>query len=436
MLGDFLGTNNINFLQILIVGIGYLMPIPLAYIAVQLWHHYRQEDFISGIKWTLLEIQVPRDVIKSPLAMELIFSNAMYHRSGKGFWEQFVMGAPWLWFSLEIASIDGRVRFFIRTPSRIRGLVETQIYAQYPQAKVVEAEDYTMNVPQYSKDGDYDTWGCEFNKLKEDFLPIKTYRGFGDDMKTGVKEEFRIDPITPIIEFLGSIPNGQQVWIQILARQNIITYHSHKTGKHIGFYDAAQEFLSGLLQPYSRFQKNDNSPADALTYAQQVGMPETLKPIVTAVNDQLNKLHFDCGIRVVTISDKKKVSFDEFMNLRRNARLIWRQYAQPNINELNRINSTQFDAPWSDPTGLALHKMKKRMIDFYRMRTFFHPPLQYAFQYPFPIKIFFPPNVPKLFVLSSEELATLYHFPGMVSETPSFKRIESKIAKPPSNLPI
>ena len=38
--------------------------------------------------------------------------------------------------------------------------------------------------------------------------------------------------------------------------------------------------------------------------------------------------------------------------------------------------------------------------------------------------------------LNAIELATIFHFPGMVSETPSFKRLESKIAKPPSNLPI
>jgi hypothetical protein len=101
-----------------------------------------------------------------------------------------------------------------------------------------------------------------------------------------------------------------------------------------------------------------------------------------------------------------------------------------------RVNSTQFDAPWSDPTGLALTKIKKRMLNWYRMRTFFHPPIQYAYNYPAILSAFFPSHKPNIFVLSSEELATIFHFPGMVSETPSFKRIESKIAKPPSNLPI
>ena len=79
--------------------------------------------------------------------------------------------------------------------------------------------------------------------------------------------------------------------------------------------------------------------------------------------------------------------------------------------------------------------MKKRMLDWYRLRIFYNVPVQYNLNYPALIKNFFPSGKPQIFVVSSEELATLFHFPGMVSETPTFKRIESRIAKPPSNLP-
>jgi hypothetical protein len=426
-------TYNLDPLHTVLIVVGFLLPIPLSGAALTLWHHYRQDQFILGIKWTLLEIQVPRDVIKSPAAMELIFSNALYHQSGKGFYEQYIVGAPWLWFSLEIASIDGQVHFYIRTPTRLRNIVETQIYAQYPQAKVVEVEDYALAVPQYKKDGDWSVWGAEFKKEKADFLPIKTYRGFGDDLKTGVKEEFKIDPITPTIEYLGSLPKGQQLWMQIIVRWNKTTYHSHHTGGHLKFPDAAQEFMLHLLQPFSRAQKDEEHSGQ---FGVDVRAPATITPVIKAITDQVNQIHFDCGIRIVTLSDNRLCTNDQFMNLRRDARLLFRQYAQPGINEMARINSTQFDAPWSDPTGLALTKMKKRMLDWYRMRIMFHPPIQYSFKYPGLIANFFPSGAPKPFVFSAEELATLYHFPGLVSGTPSFKRIESKIAKPPADLPI
>jgi len=274
-------------------------------------------------------------------------------------------------------------------------------------------------------------WGCEFKKAKEDFFPIKTYKGFGDDMKTGIKEEFKIDPITPMIEYLGSIPRGQQVWIQTIIRWNVTKYHSHKTGKHVEFNEAAIEFLDKMLLPYTRLQESAGGGL-----APQVFLPDYLKPTVEAMAKGMGLVHFDCGIRLIALSDNRLCTEDQFQNLRREVRLLFRQYAAPSINELERVNSTQFDAPWSDPTGLALTKIKKRMLDWYRMRVFFHPPIQYAMNYPKVLAAFFPSHKANIFVVSTEELATLFHFPGMVSETPSFKRIESKIAKPPSNLPI
>jgi hypothetical protein len=385
-----------------------------------------------GIKWVLLEIQVPREVIKTPAAMELIFSNAFYHKSKKGFWEEYMIGAPWLWFSLEIVSIDGRVHFYIRTPTRIRDLVETQIYAQYPQAKVVESEDYVWNVPQYTKNGDWNMWGAEFNKLKDDVQPIKTYK-MVDELKSGTKEEYKIDPITPTIEFLGSLAKGQQMWIQIVIRQNIKTYHGPMSHKHVDFYTYAKEYIENMLEPYTKYGKGAGlGGIDTF----EVRAPGFLNPLIDQIAENLLQIHFDCGIRIVTLSDKRLISDEKFNELRRSSRLIFRQFAQPFSNELNRINPTQFDAPWSDPTGLALTKIKKRMLDFYRLRTFFHPPIQYAFKYPAVFSMFFPSGKPDIFVLSIEELASIYHFPGMVSEAPSFKRVDSKIAKPPSNLPI
>ena len=432
MIQDFFATHNLNLIQILIVAIGYLMPLPLAYFAFHLWRHYRQERFIMNIKWVLLEIQVPRDVIKTPASMELIFSNAFYHKSMKGFWEEFMVGAPWLWFSLELVSIEGRVHFYVRTPSRLRDLVETQIYAQYPQAKVVEVDDYVWNIPQYKKDGDWNMWGCEFTKLKHDVQPIRTYKQI-EELKTGTKEEFKIDPLTPTIEYLGSLTKGQQMWVQIVIRQSLKKYHSHVTGKHVSFDTYGEEYLRDLLKPFTRIHSKSGVGGIDAT---EIRAPAFLEPNIKLMAATLGQIHFDCGIRLITLADKRLFSTEQFNSLRRSSRLIFRQFAQPYSNELDRRNSTQFDAPWSDPTGLALTKIKKRMLNFYRLRTFFHPPIQYTFKYPTVLSMFFPSGKPNIFVLSNEELASLYHFPGMVSETPSFKRIESKIAKPPSNLPI
>jgi hypothetical protein len=410
MIRDFLSSATFDVvLDLILIIIGVLLVILFAHLAFFLWDHYKNEKKAVGIPWTLLEIVVPREIVKTPAAMELVYSNTI---------------APKLWFSLELVSIGGKIHFYIRTPTSIKDLIETQIYAQYPQAKVFEVEDYAFKIPEYTKDGNWYTWGCEFKKKKEDFLPIKTYKGFGEDMRTGIKEEFKVDPITPTIEFMGSLTEGQQMWVQILVRINSKKYYSEKKKKKIEFYDAGQEFLDKMFEPYQ---------ADA---EGKIKAPKNLELSAKAVSEQLGQLHFDCGIRLVTLSDKNIVSEDLFNNLRRSSRLIFRQYSSFLGNQFERVNSTEFENAWADPNGTAVHKAKARMLDFYRMRTFFHPSLIYDLKYPSLLAPFFPAHKPEVFVLSNEELATIYHFPGMVSETPSFKRVDSKIAKPPSNLPI
>src|SRR3989338_7021608 len=174
----------------------------LAYYAHLIWLHYVQANFISGITWVLLEIVPPRDVLRSPKAMELFFSNALYHMSGKSGLEKYWQGAVWFWFSLEIASIEGQVHFYIRTPSRIKELIETQMYAQYPQSQVREVEDYTLAVDEISEKSAWMGWGCEFKLIKPEAYPIKTYIDYALDKDP--KEEYKVDPISPVIEFFGS----------------------------------------------------------------------------------------------------------------------------------------------------------------------------------------------------------------------------------------
>ena len=97
----------LGFLVFLLEKLAFLWgPVVAMYIGLNLWHHYVTERFILGMTWTLFEIEVPRDVEKSPMAMELIFTNSMYHASVKGLWEIWIQGAPHFWFSLEIAGVE------------------------------------------------------------------------------------------------------------------------------------------------------------------------------------------------------------------------------------------------------------------------------------------------------------------------------------------
>lgn len=415
--------------------------ILLGRVAWKLWVHYIQMDFISGIDFVVLEIIPPRDVLRSPKAMELFLSNALYHWSNKGGLEEFWQGAVWFWFSLEIASIDGQVHFYIRTPTRVRGLIETQMYAQYPQAQIRAVEDYTLAVDEISPESSWNGWGCEFALEREEAFPIKTYVDFGLDKDP--KEEFKVDPISPVIELFGSLQKDEQMWMQIVVTPSKKMYHTHGTWfDHHDWVVEARETILRMLKPYTSVRELADNPHG---FSREVRAPKFLENVVDAMTKKTAKLGFETGIRVMYVAKKEKFN----MSNRRNLRLAFRQYAKPDCNQLLRINSTQGDAY----SGVFLASkntvmmLANRMLTEYRERSFFHESLRqqilskHHFHWPIPevftldsiIKAYFHP---KTFVLNVEEIATLWHFPGQILKVPTLERIESKEASPPTNLPI
>jgi len=430
-----------NLLHNLIKGILALAGTAiLGRIAWIWWVHYVQQDFISGMDFVLLEIIPPRDVLRSPKAMELFFSNALYHWSMKGGKEEYWQGAVWFWFSLEIVSLEGQVHFYIRTPTRIRSLIETQMYAQYPQARVIEVEDYTLAVDEITPESAWNGWGCEFKLTKPEAFPLKTYIDYGLDEDP--KEEYKVDPISPVIEFFGSLQKDEQAWSQIVITPSKKTWHTEGTwfGKHDWVEESKVQIKKRLL-PYARQNKRLDKEGG---FTIEFRTPDFLKSAVTGLAAKTSKIGFDTGIRIMYVA--KKEAFQ--INNRRNIRLIWRQYAKPDSNELYRFNSTQADAYNSQWFSLSPRKvmiLANRMLHEYRERAFFHLPLRHhiisdhIIKGPFMliVKQFFLPYFHHLtYVLNVEELATLWHFPGQILKVPTLERIESKEASPPTNLPI
>jgi hypothetical protein len=419
---DFYSANiALGILKVLLV----LLPIPLSYIAYIMWHHYVSEDFVAGIEWQLLEIIIPQTITKTPLAMETILANAMYHKSQKGLWEEYWQGAVPFFFSLEIVSIEGKIHFFVNTPSRVAPLIKSQIYAQYPQAKVLEVDDYVWGVPTIGKKTGWSMWGCEWTLERPDPFPIKTYVDYGLDKVVKDPSE-QVDPVVSMVEFFSTLGPGEQMWMQLIIR---FTKKTYPAGSHHGwdFFGEADRVLQEMVEPYTEKKLNEDGSVQSM----QVRPPDYLKDEITSISDKQHKLCFDCGLRTIYLA--RTEIFDQ--QKRRALRMMFRQYNTGNFNSLKRINSTQYDSPWEDPFDLVLTKRKNRMLDWYRFRVFFHPPWQHAFKYPFPMNLLVVTDPPQMFVLNTEEIATLYHFPAGVTSTPSIKRVETRTSKAPTNLP-
>jgi hypothetical protein len=405
------------------------LPIVLGYIALTLWHHYLESQFVHGIKWKLLEVRIPRDVEKSPQAMELILSNALYQATDPNWYYKYWVGRARLWFSLEMVSLEGEVHFYIRTPSKLKNLVETQIYAQYSQAEVIEVPDYAFRVPSLMHGSEWDMWGCQFALEKPDPFPVKTYIDYGLDKAVGSEEEQKIDPLTPTIELLGSFKRGEQAWIQILIRASKKSYHKHGTwNDHHGFHDEANVAIQTILAPYKKTETDAEGHPLSVTY----NIPDFLKDDITAIKRKSSKLAFDTIVRVVYTA--KKVDFNK--ENQRALRLAFRQYATPTLNAFKRYGSPGYAYPWQDRSGKKTLMQKEHFLDAYRTRSGFYPKVEDTFHMPWPVSMLYSGHAAELAVLNTEELATIFHFPGRVSQTTSFKRIDSKKSSPPSNLPI
>src|ERR1041385_9169590 len=104
------------------------VPVLFAYIFFAAWVKFRRAKFLAEQKYVLLELRVPKEVSKSPAAMEL-FINALYQTGGEGNWyDKYIKGGMRAWFTLELASIEGQVKFFVWTRTGFRKVIESQLY--------------------------------------------------------------------------------------------------------------------------------------------------------------------------------------------------------------------------------------------------------------------------------------------------------------------
>ncbi len=415
-----------------------LSPIWLPIILLRLWWNswvtYRRTLFITGKQKVLLEIRVPKEINKSPLAMELALGG-FYSTSGEGtLKDKYIKGGVRAWYSLELVSIEGQVKFFVWTWKDNMKNVQNHLYAQYPTVEIMEVPDYTLAF-LYDEDR-ADIYAAEFALGKPDPYPIKTYVDYGLDRDP--KEEFKIDPITPVLEYLGGLGKGEQAWIQIIIRA-----HKDEDKKEGGMFSgikALEDIFEFIPKIQAQLKTTDKWKDDVKEEVKKivdkrkikgkdveeggsVNLTATEKDIITALERSVTKTPFDAGIRAIYLAEK-----DVFNPAHKGAlNGVLAQYSALHLNGFKKMAGTGFDYWYEDPFGKKLPEMKREIFQAYRERGWFQPPYKNK-------------HIPgwrrSSFVLNVEELATIFHFPGGVAQTPTFGRIESRKAEPPKNLPI
>lgn len=394
------------------------IPFFLLWLLLRMYIDANRASFMASQEYVLLDIVPPQDITKSPAAMEL-FLTALYQTGGEVTWyDRYVLGKVRAWFSLEIVSIGGNVHFYIWSRKSFLRLIESQLYSQFPGIEVHESDDYTMG---FNFDGSIELFGAELKLTEADAFPIKTYVDYGVDKET--EEEFKIDPITPVIETLGSISPGHQMWIQIIVRAH------KKEDLKPGTWNAKQDnWKEGGKDAIKKIREDSKvDVGEGENKRQQVAMTKGQEQRIVAIERSISKLSFDTGIRMIYLAEKSVYDAGNISAMIS----AFKQYNSPDLNSFGMSWTTSFDYPWQDLSGSKLKVLKDEMLEAYKSRDYFWRDRP-AYGSIIGKKIV----ERNAFVLNTEELATIFHFPGRVSSTPSLRRVDSKKATPPANLPI
>jgi len=403
------------FFSIIYALIGFApvwLPVILAMLFWQVWITYVRANFIANQETAVLEIKIPREISKSPKAMEAVFEGLHISIGETTFINRWFEGKVRTWYSFELASIGGHIHFYVWTRKFFKDIIEAQIYAQYPDVEIYEVEDYAKKFVYDPKK--HKLWGCDFKLDTDDVLPIKTYIDY--ELDKDPKEEFIIDPIAHLFEYLSGIKEGEQAWVQILIRTN--KEERREKGKWFKkeskWKGEAKDKVEEIKEK-SSFETESILDPTVRVKGSPILMPADREKI-EAIQRSISKRAYDTGIRVLHIGPRA-----DFRGVNTVGLLgVFKQFGSENLNTLTPTRwLTAFSYPWEDFREMRQERMRHRILDAYQRRSWFHAPYK-----------------TKSFVLTTEELATIYHFPSRAVQAPGLERIPSTKSGAPPNLPI
>ena len=391
----------------------------------------------AKIKWIMLEVITPKEILTPLKAMEDVFAVMWGPLYGPSNWREiWCEGAGEASMSWEIASFEGVLHFYIRVQSEHRLSLETVLYSHYPELEIHEVPDYTRTVPQNIPSEEWDVYGEDFILGKNPAFPIKTYEKFFEPQGEKIAaEEKRIDPISSLLELMSKLGPGEQFWMQftISSEQepewiaegkklaNKIAKHPEKKNKT--FLEELYETFYHIIAGPSKegFGESASYSWMDLTKTEEGERELLLTPgereMLLEVETKLKKPIFRATIRGVYVAKRE--------NWHSGHRILPRSYFSHFQTE--NLNYLRF----SIETRPKTHYIFRRRIPYLRTRRMFR---NYVLRFP----PFFPDKERVTAMLNPEELATIYHFPIKITglTLPSMPRVDSKKGGPPPNLPM
>lgn len=427
---DLAGSDPFTAMAYLILHGGWIVFIVLLLWMIKYgWLEYRQNKFIASREWILLRITVPKASEynqQTPRAVENIMANLAGAHSPPSWKETWIDGMFQMPLALEIASIEGQVSYYVHSLRALRDLVEAAVYAQYPDADIDVVEDYTLPVPSHFPSDEWDLWGTEMTNVAPDPFPLKTYPEF-EDKVTG---EFK-DPMANMLEVLSRLGPGEQAWYQIVitptdqkdfkkrAEKLINKIKGIKEVKKKTVMDEVLDLPMATLSTVANVALGTSPPEKKKESKDAFPRMMALSPgerfVLESIERKASKIGFETKIRFLYVGKKGKLSkpkvVNTFIGAIKQTNTFNMQALKPETKHVG-VNGTLWwfkDARNNDRKGKLVRNYRKRHGSA-GLKPFF---------------------------LSSEELATLWHFPILMQvKAPQLRRTEAKKAEPPANIPF
>ena len=397
-----------------------------------LWRKWRTDHWIANVfNPVVYEIKIPKDILKPVRAMEDVLNSlhsVIYQPAD--WWETWIDGQFQTSISLEITSIEGEIHFYIRFHKGYLDGIKASIYSQYPDVEMAQVDDYTKLVPQDIPNKDWELWATDYILARNDCYPILTYKSFEKEMEP--VEEKIVDPVASLLESMSRIGPGEQFWIQIAitpmaedvagdwvkkseAKRDELAKRKSKPS------DGGKPIVLGAMEALITGKTPEELNAPPKEKETMIPPEMRLTPgereVVAAIENKASKLGFEVFSRFIFLG--KRGSFNKG-NLRLPF-IYFSSYVTNNLNALYPLGKTITKIKYS--WFLPLNRLRDRR-KYLRQRKLFR-------NYINRLEPFFPRS-DGTFILNTEELASLFHFPSWgVSPVPGVSRVRGKTKAPP-----
>lgn len=405
----------------------FFTPIIAAIVFWDAWKLYLHVRFLKNIKWVVLEIKVPKNILKTPKAMEQIFAAAHAPYSyGYHFFETYWKGLEEYFMCFEIVGRAGETHFYLRMPTQYRNMMESAIFGQYPEAEIKEVDDYLEEMPHVLPNDDIDVGGFEEVFGQPDFYPLRTYLAFEEPV-----EEQRLDSLAPLLESMSKMKGDQQFWFQLVvmptgldwvkkgeAEVNKLSGVEEEKPKKGGLFpgfDLGITLGEALRAPFEHPGEAKSKKEEKTQRPLRLMLSASTKTKTEGIAEKIAKFGLKTTVRFLFLERRGETpgGVDKNMML---AHSYIRQFNTQNLNNLKPDKE-------ANSASYSVKGMFKKLRLRYRKRIIYERYTHFSNSHHAPI-------------LNIEELATLYHFPITAVTTTEMEKIESKRGAPPATLPV